>query len=227
MLRGKTVNVIGGNYAIERIFTAEGANVIESLDKADIVVWTGGADVNPELYHENKHPKTHSDHARDRFEQACWFRAQKQSKFCVGICRGGQFLNVMNGGALWQDVDNHALGSATHPMYYRLSALKGSETTIFQVTSTHHQQMIPNARRNVQKEIWGFAGRSTVKESGLIDSHGKRVVYHPSPKHSSDAEIIWYPETKSLCFQPHPEYQSMSTREVFFLCVERALACAV
>lgn len=210
------VFVIGGNYAIERIFLKEGATIVGSLDAAHAVVWTGGADVNPTLYNEAKHPRTHSDHVRDRFEQACWFRAQEKKKLKIGICRGGQFLNVMNGGPLWQHVDGHAL-AGVHPMTYR----NGAELKEVLVTSTHHQQMIPN--RKTACEVWGFAGMSTTKESGLFDNNAQRICFYPKPGHASDAEIIWYPESRSLCFQPHPEYSSLSTRELFFECIERTL----
>lgn len=222
MLNEMKVHVIGGNQAIEYIFRNKGASIVSSLDKADTVVWTGGADVDPKLYGEDKHPKTHMEPQRDKFEQACWFRAQEKGKFCVGICRGGQFLNVMNGGTLWQHVDGHAMGD--HIMNYRVKHQNGAEVRQFLVTSTHHQQMIPNVKKGVQREVWGFAGLSTIKESGIwLKKEGKRFIFQPSPGHSSDAEIVWYPGTRSLCFQPHPEYTSQSTRDLFFMCIERAL----
>lgn len=216
------VFVIGGNTSVERIFLQEGADVVDNLDQADTIVWTGGSDVSPNLYGEVKHPRTYDNPSRDKYEQACWFRAMAhKDKLLVGICRGGQFLNVMNGGSLWQHVDNHTL-TGEHVCTYRKHAKNGFEIKQYMVTSTHHQQMIPN--KKTPCEVWGFTGLCTKKESGLFNRAGERIVFLPSPGHTSDAEIVWYPESKSLCFQPHPEYSSKSTRDLFFDCVERALA---
>jgi len=66
------------------------------------VVFTGGADVSPFMYGEKKLSVTCNDEHRDEQEKLFFERYTKVPK--VGICRGGQFLNVMNGGKMWQHV---------------------------------------------------------------------------------------------------------------------------
>lgn len=220
LLNAFRTHVIGGNHAIEVIFQQEGATLVSHLDMADIVVWTGGSDVNPALYGEEKHPSTAFDAKRDEFEKACYKRAGLKLK--VGICRGGQFLNVMNGGSLWQDVDGHAI-AGEHPMQYELPlGGQGVLSRTVLVTSTHHQMMIPNLR--AQCEIWGKAGISTKKASGIRGQSGQFLCFERSHNTNGDAEIVYYPKSRSLCFQPHPEYNSKSTRDIFFTCIERMLA---
>jgi hypothetical protein len=217
LLTGHRVYVLGGNHAIEKIFQLAGATKVFNLSDSDIVVWTGGPDVSPELYGEAKHPRTYCDPRRDAWEAACFKRANERLK--IGICRGGQFLNVMNGGTLWQDVDNHGI-RGEHLAYYK--DVTGQAQT-FRVTSTHHQQIIPKIQSGA--EVWGWAGLTTKKTCGLKDAKtGEWLSFKMNEGHSSDCEICWYPKTRSLCFQPHPEYMSQSTHELFFTCIERALA---
>lgn len=221
--------VIGHNSAVEYLFQHKGMTKCGSIDAADIVVWTGGHDVDPSLYGENVHPKTHFYKKRDLFEKACYNRALsgQKSRLLVGICRGGQFLNVMNGGSLWQHVDKHAI-HGEHTCWYRtpLGERSYSEQS-FLVNSTHHQMMIPNGR-NQKCEVWGSAGEATLKESGARLDEGKGDFFKigTSPGHKTDTEIVFYPQTNSLCFQPHPEYTSRSTTDLFWTCVERALKYA-
>lgn len=223
LLAQHKVYVIGGNHAIERIFKEEGAENVRSIAEASIVVWTGGADVSPELYKEIRHPTTTPNPQRDKWEAACFKQAQAQKKICVGICRGGQFLNVMNGGSLWQDVNNHAI-NGEHPVLYTQptgEAMSLSRTIM--VTSTHHQMMIPNIRDQAG-QVWAWAGLATRKAAGVLSSNGSYLTFAPKPGHQTDCEIVYYNRTKSLCFQPHPEYSSKSTKDLFFNCIERVLA---
>jgi len=198
--------VIGGNTAIERIFTAEGYPLANGLGDAELIVFQGGEDVSPYLYGEEPHPTTHSNSKRDVFEFACY--KATQGKFRVGICRGAQFLNVMNGGWLWQHVDGHCNGP--HSMKYLYNRKASSISQFVTVTSTHHQLMQPKGG-----QIWGQASETRKRESV------ERKLELASDNHYMDAEIVHYPNTRCLCFQPHPEYNSRETREVFFDCVAR------
>lgn len=219
-------HVVGGDFAVERIFAGQGATRAKGMLHADIIVFTGGADVSPDLYGDKPHPTTMCQPKRDEYEFGC-YKATK-GKMRVGICRGGQFLNVMNGGWLWQHVDKHAIGG-THPLNYTFidPQLGEKVTRVVPVTSTHHQMMMPN--KKAMPMIWGFASESTWKETGnkLDMGAGPPVRMACRPGHNSDNEIIFYPHTNSLCFQPHPEYNSRDTRELFFECIDRVLNIAL
>lgn len=214
--------VIGHNRAVERVFHEKGIPLVASIKNASIVVWTGGSDVSPELYNEKRHPSTTTNKARDKWEKACFEQANDGKRLLVGICRGGQFLNVMNSGTLWQDVTGHAL-MGEHKMFYVEKVTETlSRETLTNVNSTHHQMIIPNSRGGA--EVWGKAGESTRKTAGnrLNNGTGDFFSIQPNPGHLSDCEICWYPATKSLCFQPHPEYGHKQTQEIFWKCMERA-----
>ena len=55
--------------------------------QADIVLFTGGEDVDPSLYGCEKHPTTYSNINRDLEEKAI-FEKVKPHQLCLGICRG-------------------------------------------------------------------------------------------------------------------------------------------
>lgn len=107
------------------------------VEWADIVLFTGGEDVSPEMYSEPTHPFTQANWHRDMMEQEIFTWAVDKGKLMAGICRGSQFLNVMCGGKLHQHVNKHGI-HGTHPIY---CASEG--TLLADVTSTHHQISIP------------------------------------------------------------------------------------
>lgn len=80
---------------------------IESLlDRLDGVIITGGGDIDPAIFRQEKHETTEQiDAERDAFELALVHAARKRDMPLFGICRGLQVLNVALGGTLVQDID--------------------------------------------------------------------------------------------------------------------------
>jgi gamma-glutamyl-gamma-aminobutyrate hydrolase PuuD len=169
------------------MFVSNEWSVVDNPDDAEYIQFTGGADVSPMLYGEPRHPRTGNNLRRDEEEAEIFFE-YKDLKKMLGICRGGQFLNVMNGGVMYQDVNNHAIGG-TH------AAVISDTGRIVQVTSTHHQMM----RTEYLGKKLVTANLSTYKENGYGDNIKGWF-------EEEDNEVIFYENTSSLCFQPHPEY---------------------
>lgn len=178
-----------------------------SIDNAGVAVFPGGADINPKLYGEEPLQYTFFREEADNNDLALWDKVKNNNDiFKVGICRGGQFLNVMNGGKLWQHVDNHRLGiSRTHRSINLLPipGTKYERSAVVQLTSTHHQMMIPDKSGHV-----------------LCIANESQNFYSADEKREPsdyDVEVVWYPNTRCLCFQPHPEITSaFETRNYFF-----------
>lgn len=184
------VFVVDGDPGVTRMFMGNNWRVVWSPDEADLIQFTGGADVSPMLYGEPKHYTTYCDPARDQHEADVFFDNYDKPK--AGICRGGQFLNVMSGGSMYQDVDNHAIPGTHKAFYY-----DGDDNErVVMVTSTHHQMMRPD--RLMDYSVFMVANLTT----RLEDGHGHEQL------HSSDEDVegVYYNKTNSLCFQPHPEY---------------------
>ena len=181
-----------GSVQYRALFEGLGFEIVSEAD-SNLVVFTGGSDVNPMLYGQTLHPYSQVSVNRDEDDIKCYLRNLHKPK--VGICRGGQFLHVMNGGSLYQDVDNHAI-RGTHKMQCKST---GNE---WDVTSTHHQMMAPDAGI-----VMGVARETSYVDSSINFENVRSAI-------EQDVEVVIHP--KALCFQPHPEfYGADSTRECF------------
>ena len=170
----------------------ENHELTDNLAEADIVMFTGGEDVDPSLYGCEKHATTHSNIHRDLEEKAV-FEKVRPDQFCLGICRGSQFLCVMNGGLLVQNVTRHAT-FGTHPI---INARNDYDR--YEITSTHHQMQYPfNLERGVDYSILFYAARRSEFYEGdkiceTLSCEPEVVLYHKENK------------PKCLCIQGHPE----------------------
>lgn len=82
-----------------------GAAYEETLDSVDGLIFSGGSDLDPELYGEQAHPETDGwIRERDDFELGLMQAALARDVPLLAICRGSQVLNVALGGDLEQHV---------------------------------------------------------------------------------------------------------------------------
>lgn len=185
------VYIESGNSQYTMLFIEMGFTVTADFDAASLVCFTGGSDVSPHLYKDSAHKATYSDSVRDAKEQRLFKECLKQGKSMVGICRGAQFLNVMNGGRMYQDVRQH---TQSHDL------LDTSTGNKIHVTSTHHQMMMPT------QDAVLIATASMNGRREWFDGYVARDDYS-----DQDIEVVLYPGTKCLCFQPHPEFSGPGT----------------
>jgi len=163
--------------------------VQETLDAVDGLVFSGGADLNPELYGQEPHAQTSGVvEERDRAELALLEAALARDMPVLAICRGSQVLNVARGGDLVQHLPDvvgdekhkHTPGAfADHDVTLeegtRLSALLGDHAP---VKSHHHQ---------------GF-GR--VGEGLRVAAHAEdgTIEAVEDPSHRFALGVLWHPE---------------------------------
>ena len=158
----------------------------DSPAEADIVIFTGGPDVDPTLYGEIAHHSTRIDTHRDQADLELYGDCFEKGIPMVGICRGAQFLHVMNGGKLYQDVDGHY---GDHPIY----DVK-TQRMVPKTSSTHHQMVIRQEGMEVLAESPKARNRwcnPTRNVEGM----------------KQDVEAFFYPDTCVLGIQGHPEYR--------------------
>lgn len=181
-----------------QMYLANGFKIVYELSEADLVQFTGGEDVSPSLYGHDRHTTTGNNPYRDEIETAIYLLCAEQGIPCVGICRGGQFLNVMNGGTLFQDVSNHALCDGhliTDAVTYEQ----------IHVSSTHHQMMKSGNGGKIVAFVLHHADSKVIfdRDKGVFVDVMKGGYEIGSPV---DEEVVYYGDTKTLCFQPHPEF---------------------
>lgn len=107
--------------------------LVDNIEEADIVVLTGGADVDPSTY-GRENVGSYGYKSRDDYEIEM-YRKVREDQLVMGTCRGAQLLTILNGGNLVQDVENHGL-YGTHKMIDK-------EGNLFDITSLHHQMCYP------------------------------------------------------------------------------------
>ena len=128
----------------------------EDIPTCDGFLLTGGVDVHPSFYHGNPaydNIPVEFEPDRDRFEEKIYRYSQLHKVPVLGICRGMQLVNVLEGGKLIQDLDN---GNARHQkealdkQHKIVAAGKSlleqvSGSVSGRVNSAHHQAIDPEA----------------------------------------------------------------------------------
>ena len=143
-------------YAVERaggralLVPPSDDGVDETLDALDGLIFSGGSDLDPELYGQEAHAETLGVvRNRDTAELALLESALERDMPVLAICRGSQVLNVARGGDLVQHLPDvvgdekhkHTPGTfADHDVSVedgsRLSSVLGERAP---VKSHHHQ----------------------------------------------------------------------------------------
>ena len=157
----------------------------ELLDLIDGLILAGGSDIDPASYGAKPHPETRSTWPeRDRFEIALGTRALERDMPVLGICRGMEMLNVIQGGTLNQhlglELHRHTPGVFTdHRVRLEPGSLAervvGSEYT--EVKSAHHQGLDVLGEGVVAS---GWADDGVVEAIDLAEpSFAVGVLWHP------------------------------------------------
>lgn len=85
------------------------------LSEVHGLLLTGGGDVDPAFYREERHPSIDdAEPGRDEFELDLARRAMDTNVPTLAICRGAQVLNVAAGGSLVQDIPSQVGTSLPH-----------------------------------------------------------------------------------------------------------------
>lgn len=182
--------VVGGD--VHYVNFIDDVEIVDDLKDAQLVVFTGGSDVTPSFYGCKKHSRTYNDIDRDKEERSIFEEIDPKKQVCYGCCRGSQFLCVMNGGKLIQDVTNHATG-------YTHDITDGEK--VYTITSTHHQMQYPFDLNNKDYDILftSYGRESDYYDGDQID--GNKVI-------GNEPEIVLYHKKnlpKCLAVQGHPE----------------------
>jgi putative glutamine amidotransferase len=135
-------------YEVWAVDPADRKKVKRAADAGEIAgaVFTGGVDVDPKMYGEERGPHTGNPNVpRDQFESMVFDLLAAKKVPVLGICRGMQFVNVKMGGKVKQHVEGHARAAKNKDSMHKLALKKDSRlSTLFKnpvldVNSAHHQ----------------------------------------------------------------------------------------
>ena len=182
----KTLKIyhVGGNIGYSNWI--ENSEPVNSLQEADLVIFTGGEDVHPYFYEEPVHPRTYFNTVRDKQEEIIFKAAIELNIPILGVCRGSQLSCVMAGGKLVQHQNNP---SFKHP-------IKTYNNVELTMSSTHHQAQHPF---NLPEENYKILAWSEDIVKYREDGNQQEM---KTPK---DCEIVYYPKINTLAIQGHPE----------------------
>lgn len=170
--------------------TADEKMIRSFVKTFDGFLFTGGVDIDPAAYGEEKLPECGEICTeRDFFELSLARAVAESKKPAFGICRGIQTMNVALGGTLWQDVSTQVCGGKTHaakdgegvPRHAVetsgfLKALTGRDRI---VTNSYHHQAVKRPGEGLR-----VAG---VSEDGIVEA-----IEHESLPFYKAAQ--WHPE---------------------------------
>lgn len=151
----KAVELAGG-IPLVIPFSLNKETLEQSLNMCDGLLLTGGADVNPFLYNEERSKKLGNiKPERDLYEKELYYIAKEKKLPILGICRGMQIINVLEGGTLYQDleyrenkqnnyIEHLQKDNKSHPAHYITLKKDSFLFNIFNldkiaVNSYHHQ----------------------------------------------------------------------------------------
>jgi len=141
LFKRKKLIVVLGKRPYPQLFgrfghvTTKSSLLFDIPDRVDMVVLSGGPDVHPYFYNGvDLHDLCYTDINRDRLELSVFEHCRSHGIKLTGICRGLQFLNVMDGGFMFQHVAHHTINHM-HEVYYPFSGEKVP-------TNSYHHQLV-------------------------------------------------------------------------------------
>ena len=178
-----------------------GAKGEDYVDLFDALIIPGGPDADPTFYGEE--PSRHigsTNYKRDVFEAELFKAFYKAGKPIFGICRGCQFINILMGGSVYQDLaaDNpdsyirHSQGAdGSYPPTHHVEVAKGSSlykslgATAY-VNSRHHQGI---KKVGEGLTVTAKAADGVVEAIETADGQIVAVQWHPENMWQEHAEM--------------------------------------
>lgn len=171
------------------------------IEDADIVLFTGGEDINPAIYGKEPHPTSYwpggcSEIMGRDLREIKAFKRVRPDALAYGTCRGMQLLAALNGAILCQDVSNHWC-AGTHEIH-------NDNGDKYRITSLHHQMVYPF---DLNPEWYDILFKTTPRSEHYYGDGIDKTMYelHGEP------EVILFHKPglpKCLGVQGHPEMMS-------------------
>jgi len=182
--------------------------IVNDINKAEIIWWEGGADIATWLYGEKEGRHTYSIESSSKQELAAWKFSKDKNIFKIGTCKGCQNLSVYHGAKMVQHMQ--------HPGYHLIETKDGFQLSAI---SLHHQQVILDEK---------YTGLKAGKDYDLVGWTRKLSRFHLNGEDRDygfsddykEPEIITFKNTWGV--QSHPEM--MASNSSFVAYCQKSLA---
>jgi hypothetical protein len=176
---------------IKEMITEGNLKGVKDVKNADIAIMAGMSEIDPAIYgQEALYGGTFNPNATEFYD---WFWKNTDSLVRVGIGTASHYLNVKSGGGMIQRINNH--------MSDHLLEITDQPNRKIWVSSRHRAQMTPGPKAQVIGYVSEGKFLATEKQTETMKwERGDNSVHHTM--FSKDYEVLWYPETRCLCWQP-------------------------
>jgi putative glutamine amidotransferase len=180
----------------------------EDIATCDAFILTGGVDIDPSFFEGNKtYPLMPAafQTERDMFEAKIYRYAMEQHLPLLGICRGLQLVNVLQGGGLIQDLGNgnsihrkeregedkqHTVVIDKHSLLHAIVHVDAGT-----VNSAHHQAIDPNRMGdNLKATAWSSDPNHVIEGIEFSSKEAKPfmicVQWHPERMKDKDSNPL-------------------------------------
>jgi putative glutamine amidotransferase len=208
-------NDLGSSFELVTLSFEE--NNLDDMLQCDGFVLTGGVDIHPSFYTGAEQypnmPNTFQPE-RDNFESKIYRHAKQLKLPILGICRGQQLVNILEGGRLTQDLGEeknqvhrkleadkkHLINIAASSLLYSISGVESGE-----VNSAHHQCIDP-LHLPASLQSVAFAHDQTIEAIEYSDPSDKGFM---------------------LCVQWHPERMEKNQTNPLSINIKKAFLDAI
>jgi putative glutamine amidotransferase len=161
----------------------------ETLDRLDGLLFSGGSDLDPEVYGQEAHPETNGIvPERDRAEIALLRAALERDMPVLAVCRGSQVLNVALGGDLVQHLPE-IVGDEKH----KHTAGEFADHDVDLVTGTRVQEILGDHApvKSHHHQGYGKIGDG-LREAARAEDGTIEALEDPSRRFAMG--VLWHPE---------------------------------
>jgi putative glutamine amidotransferase len=161
----------------------------ETLDRLDGLLFSGGSDLDPELYGQEAHPETNGIvPERDTAEISLLKAALERDMPVLAVCRGSQVLNVALGGDLVQHLPE-VVGDEKH----KHTPGQFADHDVDLVAGTRVQQILGDHApvKSHHHQGYGRIGEG-LREAARADDGTIEALEDPSRRFAMG--VLWHPE---------------------------------
>ena len=168
------------------------ASVAAYIESFDGLVFSGGRDMDPSLYDQERlEASDEPDRRRDRFELALMRAALEANVPFLAIGRGLHVLALARGGTLTQDLPGHRAARARYTPH---DVILGADSALgkllgpqVQVPAAHHQAPYHLGQGLT---VAGWSPDGEVTEAVEVDGHRFGIGIHWHPEEGDDSRLI-------------------------------------
>jgi putative glutamine amidotransferase len=166
--------------------------VKDYVEALDGVLFTGGRDMDPALYDQERHEESDEpDHRRDRFELSLMRAVLDGNVPFLAVGRGLHVLAVARGGAVNQDLPGHRAARARYTAH---DVVLGADSIVgrllgpkVQVPAAHHQAP---SHTGEGLTVAGWSPDGEVTEALEVTGHRFGVAVHWHPEEGDDPRLL-------------------------------------